>query len=482
VRAARAGNTDADQPLQGSKDLTSLPRSTILIYCLPMIGVGVLMMPVYIWLMKYSTDVLLIAPAAFGSLFFMARIWDAISDPIAGYLSDRTNARLGRRRSWMLASAIPVAITTVMLWSPPFMLEGLALVIWMGAALLLYETASTAFFVPYGALGMELTANYHERNRIFGYRHVVAAAGTVMGLGAVYLMRTAEDPRAMAFLVSSSAGIVMALTILYSARRLPERADYRGRGARNVFKAFFDVLRNPHGRLLFLVYGIEAFGAASIGMLAPYVMQYVINEPDLIEVFILFYFVPQFGLTPLWIWLGKHFSKKSLWLFSMTTQTFGYLSLFLVGGFLMAEVNFWAIFGVVFLLGLGGGCASVIAPSIQADVIDYDEFLTGERKEGAYTAVWNFVRKAAAGITAGVTGFALQYAGYIPNAEDQTAEVKTAIMALMGLLPAICYAVGAILFIRFSLNEGEHRQIVGILRDRAEQPQTEAPARTDHPE
>ena len=440
----------------------SLPRSTILAYCLPMVGVGFMAMPFYVWLMKYSTDVLLIAPAAIGSIFFIGRFWDAISDPIAGYLSDLTTSNRGRRRSWMVAAAIPLGLTTVMLWSPPWMLEGFALVLWMGAALLLYETASTAFFMPYGALGMELTDHYRERTRLFGYRHVIAAVGSLAGLGVVYLLRTAENPRMTALIVSAVSGVVMAVTIFYAAGKLPERDDYRGRGSPRILKAFSDVLRNPHGRLLFLVYGIETFGAASIGMLAPYVMQYVVHAPEYNELFIVTYFIPQFALTPLWIWLGNHFSKKTLWLFSMMALTLGYSTVFFT-----SESSFGVLFFVIFLLGLGGGCGAVVAPSIQADVIDYDEYLTGERKEGAYTAIWNFIRKAAAGVTAGITGFVLQYVGYVPNAEDQSEAVQTAILALIGLLPAACYAVGTLMFMRFSLNEREHQEVVEALRQRA---------------
>ena len=445
-----------------------LSRSLILAYCLPMLGSGLLGMPFYVWLMKYSTDVLLIAPAAIGALFFMARFWDAVSDPIAGYLSDRTTSKLGRRRSWMFASAIPVALTAVMLWSPPWALEGLALVLWMGTALILYETASTAFFVPYGALGMELTDQYHERTRLFGYRHVVAAVGAILGIGVVYLLRTAPEPRVMALVLAALGGITMAVTIVCSAKFVPERKDYRGRGADRIFKAFADVLRNPHGRLLFIVYGIETFGAASIGMLAPYSMQYVLNAPNLTEALIAMYFIPQFAFTPLWIWLGKHFSKKSLWIFSMVAMAFAYTAIFF-----LANSAAWVFFGVVFVLGLGGGCGQIVAPSIQADVIDYDEYLTGERKEGAYTAIWNFIRKAAAGVTAAITGFALEYTGYIPNAAEQTESVKTAIMVLMGPLPAVCYVIGACLFARFSLNESEHRRIVEALRDRAQDETTD---------
>ena len=72
--------------------------------------------------------------------------------------------------------------------------------------------------------------------------------------------------------------------ILYASLKLPERIENRGRGARDMTRAFTDVLRNPHGRLLFIVYGIQSFGTASIGLLAPYVMQYVVKAPNLTEV------------------------------------------------------------------------------------------------------------------------------------------------------------------------------------------------------
>ncbi len=438
-----------------------ISRATIIAYCVPMAGFGLLTLPFSIWLMKFSTDVLLIAPATFGALLMVGRIWDAISDPIVGFLSDRSNAKAGRRRSWMLASAIPIFVTTVALWSPPWMLEGTALVLWVGAALLLYETALTAFAVPYGALGMELTEDYHERTRIFGYRHVIAALGSIFGLGAVYLMRTAEEPRITALIVAACASGVLASSILYASRRLPERTDFRGRGSESIAKSFADVFRNPHGRLLFLVYGVETFGAASIGVLAPYVMQYVVKQPDLNEAFILMYFIPQFALTPIWIRLSKKYSKKSLWVFSMSALTVGYSLIFFIG-----DQSFWYLFICVFLLGLGGGCGNVIAPAIQADVIDYDEYLTGERKEGAYTAIWNFIRKAAAGVAAGITGFVLQYSGYVPNADDQSEAVKFSMMALIGLVPAVCYAFGTLMFMRFSLNQQEHARISAILRER----------------
>ena len=85
----------------------------------------------------------------------------------------------------MYAAAIPMGAGLVMIWSPPSAAEGLWLVAWMGVALLVYETASTAFFVPHGALGVELSPHYHERTRLFGWSHMIGAIGMVLGLGSL---------------------------------------------------------------------------------------------------------------------------------------------------------------------------------------------------------------------------------------------------------------------------------------------------------
>ncbi|MEE8312902.1 MAG: MFS transporter, partial [Myxococcota bacterium] len=191
-----------------------LPRGVIWAYCMPSIGFSFMGMLFGIYLMKFSTDVLLIAPAAIAVLFAIGRAWDAISDPVAGYLSDRSTARRGRRRSWMFASAIPLGVATLILWSPPPTLSGWTLLLWMGFALILYETAMTVFFVPYGALGVELTKLYHERTRLFAYRHVISAAGSGLGLGGVYLLRTSEEPRVTAFAIALIGGVILSAMVV----------------------------------------------------------------------------------------------------------------------------------------------------------------------------------------------------------------------------------------------------------------------------
>jgi GPH family glycoside/pentoside/hexuronide:cation symporter len=352
----------------------------------------------------------------------------------------------------MFWAAVPMGLGLIMIWSPPLGLGPSSMLIWMGVALIAYETASTAFFVPHGALGVELTPNHHERTRLFGYGHMIGAIGMVLGLLSLQMMNWADDKRAFAFELSVGAGAIVALLILITTRWLPERADYQGRGGQHIVRAFADIVRNKHSRLLLLVFGIETFGAASIGMLVPYLVEYVIPMQNMMVPILLAYTIPQFVLTPIWIRLSYRFGKKQLWLASMVISAVAF-----TGFAFITEVG-PAIWVLTILVGIAGGCGAVVAPSIKADIIDYDEFLTHERKEGAYLAVWNLVRKCAASVTAFITGWVLQTVGFEPNVE-QTEEVKLAIQLLFGALPAICYVIGAIIFTRFSFNEAEHRAV-----------------------
>ena len=446
---ANPAAADAAAPGSGGR----LPLATIAVYSMPPLGLGFMFMLVSLLLLKFSTDVLLIASAAMGTIFMLSRLWDAVSDPLAGYLSDRTTSRFGRRRPFMAVSALPIGLTFWMMWSPPESLGGSGLVAWMAVAVLGFYSAMTLMIVPHTSLGAELTTSYHDRTRVFGVRQVGWNLGTFATLFAMYEFTRSDDPRELAEGLAIGAGVVTTLLILVSVWRLRERSEFAGRGGANPYASFADVLRNPHARLLLFVFFIESMGGATVGVLTIYFSEYVLMTPGWTVFYIGAYFAAATLSIPLWVPLSKRTGKKRLWFLSMIGTALGFGSCFL-----LSEGMTWPLVGIATVLGMAGGCGNVVGPSIQADIIDWDEHATGERKEGAYFAAWNFVYKSATGITLGLTGIVLQAAGFEPNAVQGEGS-QLAIRALYSLFPLVCYAGGAFLFLRFSFNEVEYAEV-----------------------
>jgi GPH family glycoside/pentoside/hexuronide:cation symporter len=446
--------------------------ATVFAYGAPGVGAGYMFLLLSLYVMKFSTDVLLIAPAVMGAIFSVSRVWDAIADPIVGYLSDRTKHRMGRRRVWMLASVAPTCATFVMLFSPPQNLGMFELSLWMAVGVVGFYSAITLFAVPHLSLGAELTTNYHERSRLFGLRHAAFTLGSILALASMQIFINAEAKgpaatRDAAEWISWLASGLMFGMVIFAVVKLRERPEFQGRPIGMPYKAFADVWRNPHARLLIIVTFIENVGSAAIGALTLYVAQYVVGRLELAPAIILAYMIPSTLSVPMWIPLSRRFGKIRLWIFSMllTGVSFGVMfSLPFIPDLTMRIV---VIVLAAIFAGLAAGCGGTVGPSIQGDVIDYDEYLTGERKEGSYFSAWSFVYKSATGVMLLLTGFVLQASGFMPN-HEQTMTTKVAMVSLYGIFPLVCYVIGSAMMVRFKLDEREHARIrVELERRRA---------------
>ena len=439
----------------------------IFFYALPPVGAGYMFCLVSLYTMKFATDILLIAPAVMGLIFGISRFWDAVSDPLAGYLSDKTKTRWGRRRPWLFGSIIPIFVSFWMISAP---MEGLSqngLIAWMAIGVIGFYSAQTIFIVPHMSLGAELSDDYHERNKIFGARHAGWIAGYISALLTMSLLISAEQEspeavRALAAQQSLYASTFCIICLFLCAAFVKERSEFIKRPPEKPWTAARDVWKNSHARLLLIVIFIENLGSATITIITLYFAEYVLKAPAMAPLFILSYMVFSFILTPIWLPLAKRAGKRNLWIASLavTGLAFGGMT------FIQPGMEWWLI-TLAAIAGAAGGCGGTINPSIKSDIIDYDESVTGERKEGAYFAAWYFVTKLAYGVMLTVTGFALSLAGFVPKAE-QNAAVDWTFRMLYGGLPFVVYLIGAVLLTRFVLNEAEHEKIKSQLAERRE--------------
>ena len=408
---------------------------------------------ILIMYMKYAATELGASTAVVGTIFLAAKFWDAVTDPLIGSLSDRTRHKSGRRRPWLLAGAPLLAIFSIMAWSPPTGLEGAGLTVWITVAVIGFYTAYTVFDIPHMALGAEITLDASERNRVFGVRQALKVAGMLAAgvLGSYFVGQGVDSTRIMAWVVG---GLTIAL-ILGGVSMLPrERTDFQGRGGANPFRALGDVIRNRHARLLLFVIFIDAIGTGGIGVLTPFVLDYVVGRAELVPVLLGANMVATLLTVPLWIRLARRFEKRHLMLFAMLGSGIGY------GGILMVGPGDWQIVALsAVVAGASSSCANILGYTLKSEIIDCDEHSTGERKEGAYFAGWSFVNKLAAGIMIGVVGWALEWSGFEASVQEQSALAKRTMIILMGGFPLVCYVAGAIAFSRFSLTESDHARI-----------------------
>ena len=452
--------------------MRKVPLGTTIAYGMPGLGAGYMYLLMSLYVMKFSTDVLLIAPAVMGVIFSICRIWDAVSDPIAGYLSDRTTFKFGRRRTWMLISFIPISFGFLAVFSPPESMQGQSLDLWMMIAILSFYSAITLLNVPHMALGAELSEDYHERTRLFGVRHIGFTLGSILALVSMSLLISEEnnpdgDVRQLASSLAFYAIGAMSLMIFFAVSKLKENPEFQNRVNKNPFKAFRDVWINPHAKILIIVLFIENLGGAVIGVLTLYVTQYIVEAPAWAPLIIFAYMLPSALSVPLWIPLSRRFGKIRLWVFSLAFTGISFGGIFIIPFLDSVTDRLIVMFIGAALGGMAAGCGGAIGPSVKGDVIDYDEYLTGERKEGSYFAALNFVFKSATGIMLLVTGFVLQFSGFIPN-QPQTMEVKIALISLYGLVPLVFYSLGAyLLYKKFKFGEKEHAAIKQQIQERA---------------
>lgn len=412
------------------------------------------------YLLNFGTDVLAIAPALMGTLLATSRVWDAVSDPMMGALSDGTRSRFGRRRPWMFLAAPLYAVAFLLLWSAPDSLSGALLQAWILVMLLLCTTGFTGWMIPHLALGVELSEDHYARNWIFGVRSFSYGMGALAAFLFMQHIATSNEPR------DAGAGLALVLVLPVLLVLWVPPVFLRERNPRAVarrfapFRAMGYVYRNRSARRLISVWGLEQVAFALTGISAPYFIIYILERPDLIGFVPFAFFLPANFTMPFWVRMARRFGKRNTWIVGMVASAAGYGAVAFVGP---NEVAF--DMAMLVIAGLGAGSATVLGPSMLADVTDLDELMTGERNEGAYAAAWMFIIKAANAFAALLVGVSLQLSGFVAgSALSPTADGTLRILAAW--LPAACIIAAALLCRGFSLDADEHARIREELRGR----------------
>jgi GPH family glycoside/pentoside/hexuronide:cation symporter len=419
------------------------------------------------FLLFYYTDVAKINPAIAGAALMVAKLtWDAINDPLFGYWSDRTRSRFGRRRIYMLIAAIPIGFAALIMFSIPKGLSGVPAFLAVLLTFWLIDTFQTMANVPYSSLTPELTRDYSERASLTSIRMAFSVFGYILGAASTPILAGVFQGAGLNLQQAWSAtgavfGVITTTVVLVTALTVKENPELAGEPSRiPAVKAVFTCFKNKPFNILMIAFILSSFSFTTLTALTPYFIQYQLGMGDQVS-FILLAMLLTIGifLIPAKLVMDR-INKGPTYALGL-----GIASLAVISSFFLPHAPTSLMYVIAIVAGIGFSTQFVCPWSMLPDVLEYDEKLTGERREGIYYGLWNFLSKFTGALGVAVSGWALALYGYIPNVE-QTVRALFGIRFFFALVPAIVILVSLPFLIWYPITRKSHAALVKELTDK----------------
>ncbi|MEM9293185.1 MAG: MFS transporter [Acidobacteriota bacterium] len=445
----------------GSSIAGRVPTGQLILFALPSFMIALMHGPMYgvlpgIYGKYFGVDL-----AVVGTVVLVSKLFDAVTDPVIGFLSDRTRTPIGARKPWLIAGAAVTLPGLYFLFSPP---QSVTTAYYLGWSLVMY-LGWTMSEIPYGAWTTELSRDYSERTRISLYRAVVALFGSLaMALAPLLPIfdgteMTPEVLRWLAVVVVIALPITTAIAVLFAPVGDPRLSDTADRWS----AIFASVRRNRPFQIFTIVYLIQGLGWGMTSSLSFIYFDTYLGIGDKISALMAPAILISLVALLTWGKIIKKIGKTPAWAFSMAGT----------GGFILAMA--WIDPGPdSFLPYLLASCAMVfaiggatIAPlAIIGDIVDYDILKTGVNRAGSYMALFTLAVKVNLALGSAVGFYLIDLFGYDPQGVEHGSTAILGLQLSYIYLPALLLASSSLIIWRFPLDQRRH----GIVRRRLEAP------------
>lgn len=456
---------------------------TKLAYGSGMIGYALLIQGYMQFYNPIFNDTLGLDPVLIGWVIAICRLWDAVTDPFMGNITDNTRSRFGRRRPWIALGALLCAVSFVGVWWFPSGFGQGFYFGWLLVSSLIFYVAFTIYSVPYIALGMELSPDYHERGSVMAIRTVLQQGG-FFAIASLYWLTSldcfedrAEGMKWNSLWVGGLIFVVIMIPALFSKEHPSLTTDRQlGRKKISLKHSVKETLACWPFLNLALITVISLLGLMMVGSLGYYVTIYHMYDGDKGDasgrlMTFVNYTIPISTVlaVPLLQKVSTFWGKRTTMIFAFSIALVGTL---LKWPFYSPENPYLSIIPSV-LLGIGSAAAYVFVNAMIPEAVDADELKTGERREGMFSAVYSWTFKIGAAVALLMAGYVLSGTGFDANLQGPQAESTIFWMRLCFTgIPAVALAGAIMLAFYYPITEAKAYEIREELEKRRNRLQT----------
>lgn len=426
----------------------TLPRTTKIAYALPAIPMAALTLPVAIYLPAFYAADMGLDLATVGICLLIARLWDAVTDPAVGILSDHTPHRFGKRKIWIAAGILPTVVSAWFLLVPGETTTPFYLIIW---SCLLY-TGWTMVVIPLNALGAEMSKNYYERVKITAWREGFTILGVLAALSLINLLALGGETEEENALHLIAYFVIAALPLTFIVFWWKVKEIPISKPGKLTLRKGLQVLRNngPFRRLI-IAYLLNGTANAVPATIFLFFVEHAIGLPEYAGFFLFCYFASGVIGIPFWTYVSRHSSKHTAWCYSIGFACIIFSTL----PFIISEGDFGLFLTICLLTGFSVGADLALPAAIQADVIDVDRIDSGRERAGLYFALWGMTTKLALALAAGIFLPLLEMTGF----DAETGGNISALPYFYAFVPIALKITAMLLMWRFPLDEAEVERI-----------------------
>ncbi|MCR9239967.1 MAG: MFS transporter [Rhodobiaceae bacterium] len=449
--------TDATLAMSGTK---KLGVRTYLGYGVGDAGVNFFFQSALTFLLVFYTDVFGISPAAAASVFLVARVVDAVTDPMMGVIADRTRTRWGKFRPYLIIGGVPLALIAVATFSVPDF-DDTTKIVYAHITYILFGIAYTVVSIPYSGLTAVVTEDGQERTVLTSYRMAFAMVGGVCVSAATWPLVDFFGGGAIGFQITIGIyGFVAVLLLAWTFGATKETLVSTSSKPPTLSESLGVLSGNKPLWLIIIAFwmGMMAFTIRSSAII--FYFKYNLGREDLIAMFML-----ALGLghlvgviaTP---FISKRIGKKGTYFWGAVLGILSGVALYLTPYDALPT-----IFAISILGGFFFAFPTVMGWAMLPDTIEYAEWKRGARADGAIYAAASFFQKLAMAVGGALAGITLSVTGYVAN-EVQSAEALEGILLMVSLAPALAMSIGIFAIWFYQLDDETHATIRAELDER----------------